>query len=180
MDLRRGPDKGNKDVVDVWTRFLPVAIEKPYNRVGLAFDYAERLRAEKKFQEAAAYYARVPDNDPRHLSAKYLQMVSLYSLLLEQPASEQRNPLAAEVLRLADQSKKLASEAMKSSTDDADDGWALAFRLGRSPDRRSPTAVVLIFPMRFISFVERLNKRSTVGCREDGGNSGFRLPSPVF
>jgi hypothetical protein len=130
MDLRRGPDRGNKEVVDVWTRFLPIAIEKPFNRTGLAFDLAERRRAEQKFKEAADYYARVPQDDPRFVSAKYLQMVSLYSLLMQSTpganggsaqwavAGEQRKALAAEVLRLADQAKQLAAAAMAKAADD--------------------------------------------------------------
>ena len=131
MDLRRGPDKGSKEVVDVWTRFLPVAIEKPFNRTTLAFDLAERRRAGQQFKEAADYYARVPQNDPRFVSAKYLQMVSLYSLLMQAApgekagsqwvvAGEQRKTLAAEVLRLADQAKQLAADAMAKAADDKD------------------------------------------------------------
>jgi len=131
LDLRRGPDKGNQDVVDVWTRFLPVAIEKPFGRTALAYDYAERLRAAQKYQEAADYYARVPQDDPRHVSAKYLQMVSLYSLLMQSKPGEngaahwlvegeRRRALAAEVLRLADQAKKLAADAMARAKDDND------------------------------------------------------------
>lgn len=131
MDLRRGPDKGDKAVVDVWTRFLPVAIEKPFNRTTLAFDLAERRRAEQKFKEAADYYGRVPQNDPRHVSAKYLQMVSLYSLLMQSAGGEgsasqwvvkgePRKALAGEVLRLAEEAKKLAAAAMAKAADDKD------------------------------------------------------------
>lgn len=120
MDLRRGPDKGNNEVVDVWTRFLPVAIEKPFNRTDLAFDYAERLRAEEKYKEAADYYGRVPESDPRRLSAMYLRTVSLYSLLLQSPPGDARRQLAAEVVRLAEQTKKLAADAMANATDDKD------------------------------------------------------------
>lgn len=131
MDLRRGPDKGDKPVVAVWTRFLPVAIEKPFNRTTLAFDLAERRRAEQKFREAADYYARVPPDDPRFVSAKYLQMVSLYSLLMQASAGEKgasqwavqgepRKALAGEVLRLAEEAKKLAAAAMARAADDQD------------------------------------------------------------
>lgn len=131
MDLRRGPDKGDKAVVDVWTRFLPVAIEKPFNRTTLAFDLAERRRAEQKYKEAADYYGRVPQNDPRHVSAKYLQMVSLYSLLMQSAAGdggtsqwvvngEARKALAADVLRLADEAKQLAAAAMAKAADNKD------------------------------------------------------------
>lgn len=132
MDLRRGPDRGSKEVVDVWTRFLPVAIEKPFNRLGLAFDLAERRRAEQNYKEAAEYYARVPQDDPRHVSAKYLQMVSLYSLLMQSaPAEgggaakwvvqgEQRKQLAAQILKLAEESKKLAADAMAKAKDAKD------------------------------------------------------------
>jgi hypothetical protein len=131
MDLRRGPDKGSKEVVDVWTRFLPIAIGPPFNRTGLAFDLAERRRAEQKYKEAADFYGRVPANDPRYVSAKYLQMVSLYSLLMQSAPGdkggsqwavqgEQRKQLAAEVLRLAEEAKKLAQGAMAKAADDKD------------------------------------------------------------
>src|SRR4051812_2828294 len=129
MDLRRGPDKGEKAVVDVWNRFLPVAIEKPFNRTALAYDYAERLRAEQKYKEAADYYGRVPPNDPHYNSAVYMRMVSLYSLLMQSTPvegggvkwvvqGEQRKALAAEVLKVADQAKKLAADAMAKAPDD--------------------------------------------------------------
>jgi hypothetical protein len=128
LDLRRGPNKGDKAVADVWTRFLPVAIGKPFNRAALAFDYAERLRAEQKYQEAADYYGRVPKDDPRHVSAAYQRMLALYSLLTQsvkqgaEPAhwavqGEQRQALAAEVLRAAEQAKKLAADALAKAAD---------------------------------------------------------------
>jgi hypothetical protein len=131
MDLRRGPDKGSADVVKVWERFLPVAIGNPFNRAGLAYDYAERLRANKKFRDAADHYARVPQNDPRHVSAKYLQMVALYSLLQQSNSAgnggaqwvvqgAERVKLAAEVLRSADEAKKLAADALGRAKDDAE------------------------------------------------------------
>ena len=146
MDLRRGSDKGNKEVVAVWERFLPLAIER-FGRLGLAYDYADRLRANKKYKEAAAYYARVPQNDPRYLSAKYLQMISLTSLLDQtqgpatQPAQppaqgsdakpapqgpqyvvqgEERQRLAGEIQKLAEQVRKMATDAMASAKDDAE------------------------------------------------------------
>ena len=118
MDLRRGPERGNKEVVEIWTRFLPVAIEKPFNRTDLAFDYAERLRAEGKYKEAADYYTRVPPSDPRSLPARYLQMVSLYSLLLATPPGEARRQLAGDVVRLAEQVKKSYADAMAKTADD--------------------------------------------------------------
>jgi hypothetical protein len=118
MDLRRGPERGSSDVVGLWTRFLPVAIEKPFNRTDLAFDYAERLRAEGKFKEAAEYYTRVPASDPRSLPAKHLQMVSLYSLMLDTPPGDARRQSAVEVVRLAEQVKKLYADAMPKAADD--------------------------------------------------------------
>ena len=131
MDLRRGPNRGDADVVKVWERFLPLAIAPPFNRAGLSFDYAERLRANRKFREAADQYGRVPENDPRHVTAKYLQMVSLYSLLQQSTRTEAGAPqwvvqgddrakLAAEVLRIADQAKKLAADALARAKDDTD------------------------------------------------------------
>jgi hypothetical protein len=130
LDLRQGPNRGDKDVVDVWTRFLPIAINPPYNEVGLAYDYAERLRAQNNFKDAAAYYARVPEADPRYTTSRYMQMVSLYSLLLQQTTApggkvqlvvqgDQRAQLAAEVLRQAEQAKKLAQDALAKAKDDA-------------------------------------------------------------
>lgn len=130
-DLRRGPDKGNKDVVEVWTRFLPIAINPPFNRLALAFDYAERLRADKEYRKAADVYARVPADDPRFVAAKYLRMVSLYSLLQQATPGqggaaryvvqgEQRKQLAAEVLAAADEAKKLATDALAKAKDETD------------------------------------------------------------
>ncbi len=56
---------------------------KPFNRVVLAFDHAERLRAKKKFKEAADFYAMVPAADPRHVAARFLQMINLTGRLDE-------------------------------------------------------------------------------------------------
>ena len=77
-------------VVAVWKRFLPVAINPPFNYSQYAYDYADRLRLDKQYREAAGYYGRVPAGDPRHASAKYFQMVSMFSLLFDTKAENGR------------------------------------------------------------------------------------------
>ena len=48
-------------------RFLPLAIGAPYNRLELAYVYAQRWRDKNEFEKAAKYYRLVPgDNDDYH------------------------------------------------------------------------------------------------------------------
>ena len=116
VDLRQDPaKKGDAAVAAVYERFLPIAINPPYNRKDLAWDYAQRLREAKKYDEAVKYYAMVPPNDPKRLAADYLRMIALVGLLDQQGPDKKpvlqgpaRQQTAAQVLQLSETIRKAA------------------------------------------------------------------------
>lgn len=126
-DLRKedNADRGSAAVVQVYDRFLPIAIGKPFNMTALAPEYAKRLREQKKFKQAADYYAMVPATDKGYLSAQYFRMLSLTSQLDQAgadkkpalPPGPERKALVTEIVSTAQKVRKLALDAAQSATD---------------------------------------------------------------
>jgi hypothetical protein len=108
----------DKDVVDLLERFLPVAINPPFNEKRFAFQYAVRLQALGKYREAIAYYRQVPPGE-RSVFAKFGEMVALRALLgTMKPDSPDRATTMAQIQQAADEVNKLAADAMASAKDD--------------------------------------------------------------
>jgi hypothetical protein len=106
------------DVVALLERFLPVAINPPFNQKQFAFQYAVRLQALKKYKDAVAYYRQVPPGD-RTLFAKFGEMVALRALLGEmKPDAPQRAETLVQIQSAADEVNKAAAQALASAKDD--------------------------------------------------------------
>ena len=106
FELRKtSPD--DPKVVDLFDRFLPVAINPPFNKTSLAFYYGQRLRLKNQPQEALKYFRAVPKSDRNFASAQYDAMQCLQDLL-ENPTlpDSQRIVLSADLERQAEQVKQ--------------------------------------------------------------------------
>ena len=103
-------------------RFLPVAIDPPFNHREFAMQYAAILFTEKKWDQAIKYYQLVPDTeDPtRLLTARYGQLVAIKNLVEESPNLSQDKKLAFtdQIQTLAAQIKDVANKLIQSSTSD--------------------------------------------------------------
>jgi hypothetical protein len=103
---------------EAYDRFLPLAINPPYNRKALALEYGERLERQGKAKEALQYLAEVPADDKRVLSAKFYQMIAAKQVLDQLPPGDaQRAALLLQIQSLADAVNKLAAEAATPGVD---------------------------------------------------------------
>jgi hypothetical protein len=68
-------------------RFLPIAVNPPFNRREFALQYAASLFAQSQWTQAIRYYRMVSDTEPpsRLLVARYGEMVALKNLLEQTP-----------------------------------------------------------------------------------------------
>jgi hypothetical protein len=90
----------NPQVSDLYDRFLPLAVNPPFNRKELAFLYGQRLRLQNKPQEAIKYLLMVPKSDKNHASAQYAVMQALEDLLATPKLQEaQRTSLANDLVK---------------------------------------------------------------------------------
>ena len=92
----------NPQVSDLYDRFLPLAINPPFNRKELAFLYGQRLRLQNKPQEAIKFLLMVPKADKSYASAQYAVMQALGDLLATPKLQEsQRISLANDLIKQA-------------------------------------------------------------------------------
>jgi hypothetical protein len=100
-------------------RFLPMAINPPFNHREFALQYAASLFAESKWKAAIEYYRLVPETEPpgRLLVARYGEMVALKNLLESTPhlQADQKQQLIDQIQALAQTVNSLASDVIKSS-----------------------------------------------------------------
>jgi hypothetical protein len=111
--------KLDPQVQRVQERFLPVAINPPFNHLEFAQLWASTLLDQEKWAEALKYYKMVPDSEPpeRRLAARYGEMVALKELEESPGASAaQRKAWMEQIERLADTVKSLANQLINSST----------------------------------------------------------------
>ncbi len=80
FELRK-KDASDADTVKLYDRFLPLAINAPYNRKVFAFSYAALLEGKGKYKESVEYFDQVPQSDKRYGDAQYLKLLSLYKEL---------------------------------------------------------------------------------------------------
>jgi hypothetical protein len=119
----RQSSPGDPRVQQVENRFLPVAINPPFNRREFALQYAASLFAQSKWEEAVKYYRMVPETEPpgRLLIARYGEMVALKNELEEtsnlQPDEKER--WTDRVQNLADSVTSLANEVINGNASDA-------------------------------------------------------------
>jgi hypothetical protein len=103
-------------------RFLPIAINPPFNRREFALQYAAELFGESKWDEAIKYYRMVPDTEPpgRLLIARYGEMIALKNELEETPnlTPDQARDWTQQIQSLADSVTSLANQVMNSNAPD--------------------------------------------------------------
>jgi hypothetical protein len=100
-------------------RFLPIAINPPFDRREFALQYAASLFAESKWKDAIKYYRMVPDTEPpsRLLVARYGEMVALKNILESTSGlrAEQKQQLIDQIQSLASAVNSLANDVMNGS-----------------------------------------------------------------
>jgi hypothetical protein len=106
-------------------RFLPIAINPPFNRKEFAPEYATTLLAEGNWDAAAKYYEMTPDNDSpdQLLAARYGELVALKNKLDEETglSDAKRNHAADHIQDLAESVRQLAAQVEDDgSTTDAE------------------------------------------------------------
>jgi len=100
-------------------RFLPVAVNPPFNRKEFALQYAALLFEEGKWADAIRYYQMTPDSEPpsRLLVARYGEMVALKNLLEETPSltDQQKQDWTDQIQQLAQSVTTLANDVINGS-----------------------------------------------------------------
>jgi hypothetical protein len=116
----RASHPDDPDVQAAYRRFLPIAIDPPFNQTVFAFEFARLLQSDGKLSQAIDTYRMVPATDRRYLLANYYQMLASAELLNQvRPDDPQRAPLAASVQRLADSITPQAQAALAATTQPA-------------------------------------------------------------
>jgi len=101
--------KDNPDdpaVSELYDRFLPTAINRPFNKTALAFYYAQRLRLQNKPREALRFFQMVTPQDKNYASAQYFQLGALQDLLDQKLDPAERSRLTSDVVKLAEQARQ--------------------------------------------------------------------------
>jgi tetratricopeptide (TPR) repeat protein len=96
---------------ELYARFLPVAINSPYNHKELAYLYAEHLRAQKQMKEALAFYRAVPKENPSYPNAQYKQMLVLGDLLDAKLTPAEHKQYVSELTKIAEEIKQGGASA---------------------------------------------------------------------
>lgn len=120
----RQSSPGDPRVQQLENRFLPIAINPPFNRHEFALQYAASLFDQSKWSEAIKYYQMVPNTEPpgRLLVARYGEMISLKKELEDTPNldADQKQQWTAQVQSLADSVTSLATQVLTSNASDAE------------------------------------------------------------
>ncbi|MDB5304930.1 MAG: hypothetical protein JWM97_2479, partial [Phycisphaerales bacterium] len=91
---------------ELYGRFLPMAINSPYNHKELAYLYAEHLRSQKQPKEALVFYRAVPKDSPSYANAQYKQMLVLGDLLDAKEAPAEHKLTVAALSKIAEEIKQ--------------------------------------------------------------------------
>jgi hypothetical protein len=87
----------DEKTVHAYERFLPLAINEPFNRKEFAFEYARRLQKLGKPSESIVYFRMIAPDDARVLPARYFEMVALKQQL-DNPAAPVDDTARAAIL----------------------------------------------------------------------------------
>lgn len=98
--------QSNPKIDDLYTQVLALAVNPPFNRVDLAYQYGRQLQQEGEYLAAADAFAKVADDAPNALFARYFRMISIKAHLDTQRA----RLAAAEQTALLDQIQQLANQ----------------------------------------------------------------------
>lgn len=109
------------EVGKLYERLLSLAVNPPFSRRELAYEWARRLQTTGRFVEAVRYFEQVPADDPRAELARFFRMVALKQVLDDSAAAlpeAERARRAREVLELAGE---VSAEARRRERDSGRD-----------------------------------------------------------
>ncbi len=146
----------------LYDRFLPLAINPPYNQKQIALDYADLLRAQGKYLEAIKYYGMVAPSDKHYAAARFRELLAMYSALSDSGSNlppTQRKSTAEELQALATEVDKSATAAAAGAKDDD----AKQFALGQIAIARYDAAISarrdLNEPAKTLSWLDGLEEK---------------------
>ncbi|HEX8522358.1 MAG TPA: hypothetical protein VF669_08890 [Tepidisphaeraceae bacterium] len=112
---------GSADVQRLYERFLPLAINPPFSRRQLAFEYGRLLQQQEKYAQAVQALSLVPPTDPRVAVARFYQLVCTRQQLEEQKLdAPARQKLVQQFSLLTQQVNALAGDALTSAKTDVE------------------------------------------------------------
>jgi tetratricopeptide (TPR) repeat protein len=99
-ELRKA-DLEDQETRKLYDRFLPLAINPPYNEKRFALSYARLLFQEKDFLKSIEYFQQVDEKDKNYAEAQYFQLLAS-SLALGEPklSAEDHKQMATGILDL--------------------------------------------------------------------------------
>ncbi|MGC4030688.1 MAG: hypothetical protein QM754_02915 [Tepidisphaeraceae bacterium] len=111
--FRATPD--DPTVTRLYDRTLATAYAAPLNRADFAYEYARRLQAQGKADEAVAVYRKVPADDKNFGQSRYYLMVAVRQQIDRLPAADPQRPaLLKELAELTDVVNASIAERLKS------------------------------------------------------------------
>ena len=120
----RESNPSDPTVEQLENRFLPIAINPPFNRHEFALQYAASLFAQSKWEDAIKYYRMTPDTEPpgRLLVARYGEMIALKKELEETPnlQADQKQEWTQQIQNLADSVTSLANEVINGNAPESE------------------------------------------------------------
>jgi tetratricopeptide (TPR) repeat protein len=102
FELRK-TDNEDPRVSALYDDFLPVAIAFPFNKVNLAFYYAQRLAAQSKPQEAIKYFRMVAKADRNYNAAQFYVLEAMQDLLDTKLAPDARTQVTKDLMAQCEQ-----------------------------------------------------------------------------
>jgi tetratricopeptide (TPR) repeat protein len=96
---------------ELYGRFLPMAINSPYNHKELAYLYAEHLRSQKDLKQALAFYRMVPKDNPSYANSQYKQMLVLGDLLDSKQTPAEHTETVASLSKIAEEIKQAGANS---------------------------------------------------------------------
>ncbi|HEX8340818.1 MAG TPA: hypothetical protein VF624_07915 [Tepidisphaeraceae bacterium] len=117
-ELRKA-QSGDAAVTKLIDRVLVAAVNPPFSRMEFAYEYARRLQATGKIDEAIAMYDKVPADSKQKVDSKYFQLVAVHSKLGQlKPAAPARTKLLAQLQSLADEVNASLQNSLSTATGD--------------------------------------------------------------
>ncbi|HZL35749.1 MAG TPA: hypothetical protein VFC78_10605 [Tepidisphaeraceae bacterium] len=94
----------------LYDRFLPIAINPPFDHKDLALTYGNHLRDVKQYKDALKYYKMVPAEDPRYAAARYKIMLTLGDLLDTRQTPFEHKQAVSDLTAVAEEIRKLGEQ----------------------------------------------------------------------
>jgi tetratricopeptide (TPR) repeat protein len=127
LDVLRKKDIADPQTRALYDRYLPVAINPPYNRKVLAFRYATLLAEEHKYADAVKYFKMVEPSSKQYAEAQYFELKAMAQELAEtKAAAEVRKDLATQIVAL---DKVVDQSLATAKTEEEKKPWAWRVRL---------------------------------------------------